>query len=182
MFISTRALMHPARGTLAMAFAAVFLLGLAAGVLIGPFFSSRKAVASTPVPPPPVTTQATDTPALRPHHPVQVVRIVDGDTFDARVNVWPGIDISTRVRLRGIDAPEIKARCSDEQARAQAARDALARMLAEGAVGIFGVTPDKYGGRVLADASTRQTADVSAALLQAGLARPYAGGRRQHWC
>ena len=120
--------------------------------------------------------------ALRPHHPVQVVRIVDGDTFDARVNVWPGIDISTRVRLRGIDAPEMQARCKDEQARAQAARDALARMLAEGAVGIFDVTLDKYGGRVLADASTRRTADVAAALLQAGLVRRYAGGRREHWC
>src|SRR5690606_14062943 len=139
-----------------------------------------KAVASTPAPA--RTLAPDDVSALRPHHPVQIVRIVDGDTFDARVNVWPGIDISTRIRLRGIDAPEMKARCKDEQARAQAARDALARMLAEGAVGIFGVTLDKYGGRVLAGASTRQTTDVSAALLQAGLVRPYAGGRREHWC
>lgn len=180
MFISTRALLHPALGILAMAFAVVFLLGLAAGALIGPFLSSRKAGASTPAPT--RTSVPDDVSAPRPHHPVQVVRIVDGDTFDARVNVWPGIDISTRVRLRGIDAPEMKARCKDEQARAQAAHDALARMLAEGAVGIFGVTPDKYGGRVLAEASTRRTADVSAALLQAGLVRPYAGGRREHWC
>ncbi len=76
----------------------------------------------------------------------------------------------------------MRARCKDEQARAQAARDALARLLAEGAVGISGVTLDKYGGRVLAEASTRRTADISAALLQAGLVRSYAGGRREHWC
>ena len=32
------------------------------------------------------------------------------------------------------------------------------------------------------EASTRRTPDVSAALLQAGLVRRYAGGRREHWC
>ena len=41
------------------------------------------------------------------------------------------------------------------------------------------VALDKYGGRVIADASTRSTPDVSAALLDAGLARRYAGGRRE---
>jgi len=167
---------------MATALAVVFLLGLGAGSLIGPSLAGRKAAAHTSPPPPAGNVLADDRPILRPHHPVQVMRIIDGDTFDARVHIWPGIDITTRVRLRGIDAPEIKARCKDEQARAQAARDALTHILAEGAVGIFGVTPDKYGGRVLAEASTRRTADISAALLQAGLVRPYAGGRREHWC
>ena len=55
-------------------------------------------------------------------------------------------------------------------------------MLAEGAVGISRVTPDKYGGRVVADASTRKTADVSAALLRTGVVRSYGGGRRDSWC
>ena len=41
---------------------------------------------------------------------------------------------------------------------------------------------DKYGGRVLADAATRATPDISAAMLAKGLARPYAGGRRDSWC
>jgi endonuclease YncB( thermonuclease family) len=113
---------------------------------------------------------------------VQVVRVLDGDTFEARVNVWPGIDITTKVRLRGVDAPELRAKCETEQARARAARDALAMMLSEGAVGISHVMPDKYGGRVVADASTRRTADVSAALLRAGVVRNYGGGRRDHWC
>ena len=39
-------------------------------------------------------------------HPVDVVRTIDGDTFEARVHLWPGLDMTTRVRLRGIDAPE----------------------------------------------------------------------------
>jgi hypothetical protein len=36
---------------------------------------------------------------------------------------------------------------------AEAARDALRDMLAEGAVGIAAVTPDKYGGRAVAPAN-----------------------------
>src|ERR1700680_2374477 len=43
----------------------------------------------------------------------EVVHVIDGDTFEARVAVWPGIEIKTKVRLRGIDAPELHARCDD---------------------------------------------------------------------
>ena len=39
-------------------------------------------------------------------HSVDVVRTIDGDTFEARVHLWPGLDMTTRVRLRGIDAAE----------------------------------------------------------------------------
>src|SRR3990167_3728255 len=37
-------------------------------------------------------------------HMANVLRTVDGDTFDARVALWPGLELNTRVRLRGIDA------------------------------------------------------------------------------
>jgi endonuclease YncB( thermonuclease family) len=49
-------------------------------------------------------------------------------------------------------------------------------------VTIFNIGPDKYNGRVVADAATRRTPSVSAALLSAGYARPYQGGRRSGWC
>jgi micrococcal nuclease len=111
-----------------------------------------------------------------------VVRVLDGDTFEARVRIWPGMEITTRVRLRGIDAPELRARCDDERMKALAARDALARLLAEGSVGISCVGQDKYGGRVDADVSTARTPDVSARMLEGGFARPYSGGRRASWC
>ena len=42
-------------------------------------------------------------------HPVDVVRTIDGDTFEARVHLAPDLNPTTRVRLRGIDAPELKA-------------------------------------------------------------------------
>jgi endonuclease YncB( thermonuclease family) len=115
-------------------------------------------------------------------HPAEVLRVIDGDTFEAKVNLWPGLDITTKVRLRGIDAPEMKARCGEERVKAEAARDALRSILDQGEVGISRVTLDKYGGRVDADASTASTPDVGGALLNAGLARRYNGGRRESWC
>ena len=187
MFSGLHTLSHPARGGAAIAVAGMFLLGLAAGTLVGPDLSRHTAArAATDASPaiadaPERATIASALP-MRTAYPAQVVRVLDGDTFEARVNVWPGLDTTTKVRLRGIDAPELRARCPHELAKAQAARDALIAILDEGAVGVSRVTLDKYGGRVVADASTRKTADVSAALLRLGLVRGYGGGRRESWC
>ncbi|HEU4804800.1 MAG TPA: nuclease, partial [Nitrobacter sp.] len=40
----------------------------------------------------------------------------------------------------------------------------------------------KYHGRIVADAATAQTPDVSAAMLASGHARAYHGGHRGSWC
>ena len=115
-------------------------------------------------------------------YPAEVLRVIDGDTFEARVHVWPGLDVNTKIRLRNIDAPELHARCADEAARAQAARTALETMLAAGPVTVSRIGIDKYGGRVDALAATRDTPDISTALLNGGFARIYDGGRRGSWC
>ena len=109
-------------------------------------------------------------------HPVEVVRTIDGDTFEARVHLWPGLEMTTRVRLRGIDAPELKASCPQELQLAEAAGSALRGLLDEGEVTIYNIGPDRYNGRVVADAATRRTENVSAALLAGGFARSYGGG------
>jgi endonuclease YncB( thermonuclease family) len=157
---------------------AVFVAGVLVGGLMVLTVQSRPApaVPSEPAPPPLARAAPTAT------HPAEVLRVIDGDTFEARVHVWPGLDITTKIRLRGIDAPELKARCPEERTMAEAARDALRDMLADGAVGVSGITLDKYGGRVVADAGTRSIANVSAQLLAKGYARSYDGRRRRGWC
>jgi micrococcal nuclease len=162
-----------------------FALGVAAGAVLRPTPNPQAA--------PPITLAAARTvdPATPPlagrldpglSYPAEVLRIIDGDTFEARVRVWPGLDVDTKVRLRGIDAAELHARCSDELAKAQAARTALETILAEGGVTISRVGIDKYGGRVDAAIATRNTADVSAAMLNGGWARSYDGRKRGSWC
>lgn len=113
--------------------------------------------------------------------PVDVIRTIDGDTFLARVHQRDGRDLVARVRLRGIDAPEMKASCQDELDKAEAATGALRNLLGQGGVTIYNLGSEKYG-RVLADVATRRTANVSAAMLAGGYARSYNGGHRNGWC
>ena len=154
--------------------AVMFLLGTIIGNSFGPAAAGRGENLSGAA--------AMALSAARQVHPADVLRVFDGDTFEARVRLWPGLDVTTKVRLRGVDAPELNARCFEEREKAEAARDALKRILAEGQSGLAQVTLDKYGGRVVAAASTVATPDVSSALIAAGVGLPYGGGRRQGWC
>jgi endonuclease YncB( thermonuclease family) len=175
MFLTLRSVPMPQRGRPLLAAAAAFAAGLTAGALIAPATAGRDTSKT-------VASDIRAASALRSGHPADVVRVIDGDTFEARVHIWPGMDVTTRVRLRGIDAPEMHARCDDERVKALAARDALVRILAEGSVGITRIGQDKYGGRVDADVSTANTPNVSEAMFDGGFARRYFGGRRESWC
>jgi endonuclease YncB( thermonuclease family) len=159
--------------------AGAFLLGAVGTAVVAPVLrpSAGSAATSFSVAPAPARPVATTT-----EYPAEVLQVIDGDTFEARVHLWPGLDITTRVRLRGIDAPEMHARCTGERRWAELARDALRAMLAEGAVGISEVALDKYGGRVDAAVTSAHTGNVAAALLAGGYARDYRGGRRGSWC
>jgi micrococcal nuclease len=160
----------------------IFGLGLAIGTMFDPALSLRAPSIAAAFSRPRFAA-----PAPRPFEPdrvyvAEVVRVIDGDTFEARVSVWPGLVVDTKVRLRNIDAPELHARCADELKRAVAARTALQTMLASGGVMISQVGLDKYAGRVDALVMTHAAADVSTALLSGGYARAYNGGRRMPWC
>jgi endonuclease YncB( thermonuclease family) len=173
-FLQPKPLAVPQPGRIWLAAAAIFAAGAVLGAVVAPSFRSpaiEPAARRSPAPSP-----------LALSYPAELVRVIDGDTFEARVRVWPGVEAVTRVRLRSVDAPEMKARCEAERVKAVAARDALARMLAARGVGISNVTQDKYGGRVDADVLAAGTGDVGEALVQLGLARRYDGGRRAGWC
>jgi endonuclease YncB( thermonuclease family) len=171
MILRDRFLSHS--GSLVLA-AFLFALGLGVGIGIAPVTAARNADAAAGV-------SSESAGSVRLAHRAEVLRVIDGDTFEARVHLWPGLSITTRVRLRGIDTPEMRGRCMDERVRAEQARDALRGILDQGEVAIARVTLDKYGGRVLADASTFATADVAAAMLEIGHARRYEA-RRASWC
>jgi endonuclease YncB( thermonuclease family) len=91
-----------------------------------------------------------------------VEEVVDGDTLRARVSIWLGQELRVLVRIRGIDAPEMRGRCDREKERARDATAALRRLVAPGAVVLTQVEGDKYFGRVLADVATPDAADVGA--------------------
>lgn len=112
----------------------------------------------------------------------RVIRVIDGDTFVAEIRVWFGQIVTEHVRIAGIDAPEIgsHARCTGEAEAAERARQFLAGLLGRGPVDLYQVRRDKYG-RALAQV-VAYGIDVPARMIEAGHARPYAGGRRLSWC
>jgi endonuclease YncB( thermonuclease family) len=135
----------------------------------------RSHVPFNPAQRPPFGENLPDTVAAR------VLWVSDGDTFEARVEVKPGLRIRTRVRLRGVDAPELHAKCEAERVGAQVAKRALQAILADGGVTLHALSEDKYG-RLLATVATRKTPDVARVLIAKGVARPYYGGHRDGWC
>ncbi len=124
---------------------------------------------------------AADTPLPGPI-PVEVLDVVDGDTIAVEARIWIDQRVVTRVRLAGIDAPEMRADCSDERALAEAARDHLAALVAQGAVSLSEVRYGTYAGRVVARVWVHGR-DAAADLRAAGLAVDYGGrGPRPDWC
>ena len=111
-----------------------------------------------------------------------VERVVDGDTLAVRVNVWLGQELRVLVRVRGIDAPELRGACEAEKAQARDATAALARLVADGSVVLSAIEGDKYYGRVVADVATPDGRHIGPSLISGGFVRPYDGGSRSGWC
>ena len=112
----------------------------------------------------------------------EVVRTVDGDTLDVRAKIWLRQEIAVAVRIRGIDAPELRARCPHEKEMAEAATAMLAAAVDGRPVRLARIEDDKYGGRVLADVITDTGLSVADVMLASGLVRAYQGGAREAWC
>ncbi len=121
-------------------------------------------------------------PALPGPIPAEVLEVLDGDTLLVRATIWLGQVVETHVRVDGLDAPEMRARCPRERELAESARDHARRLIGIAPVRLLDIQPDKYGGRVRARVLTGGGADLSAALIEAGLARPYHGEQRRPWC
>ena len=112
----------------------------------------------------------------------KVTRIIDGDTFDVRAQIWVGHYIETRVRLTGLDTPEIRGKCDSERQQARAAQDRLKHLIADKEIILENIENGKYAGRVLAAARTSGGLDIKDTLIAEGFARAYDGGKRLGWC
>mgnify|MGYP001162381144 FL=1 len=77
----------------------------------------------------------------------KLVRVVDGDTVDALIDLGFDVWVKKRIRLHGIDAPESRTRDSEEKIRGLAAKARLQELLgaSEGAFKLHSHGVGKYG-------------------------------------
>ena len=113
--------------------------------------------------------------------PFELVEVIDGDTFRARVDIWLGQSVTVKVRLQGVDTPEMNGKCAAEKKLARQAKAFAENWLKTNQVQLVNVHYGTYAGRVLATAQIKNGDSLSAALLAENLAKPYRG-RRAKWC
>lgn len=110
------------------------------------------------------------------------VRVIDGDTVVVDAHVWPGHRVRVSVRVRGIDAPELRSDCAREREAAETARRALGDFIGAGALVLRNIGEDKYFGRVVADLERADGSSAAEMLLRHDYAVAYDGGRRVPIC
>lgn len=106
-----------------------------------------------------------------------VKSVYDGDTFRAYL---PNYSNDQRVRVRGVDTPEIKGKCSSEKSAAIKARDFVRQHLKSATTIVLSdVGRDRYQ-RVLASVSV-DGKDLAQTLINKNLGRKWRG-KRESWC
>ena len=117
---------------------------------------------------------------------IELLRVVDGDTIDAKIDLGFDVSVKKRVRFMGVNTPESRTRDLEEKARGLAAKDRLKNLL-EGCNEIqlksHGV--GKYGrclGELhidIVDGQEKMTLEsINELLIKEGHAVEYHGGKR----
>lgn len=108
-----------------------------------------------------------------------ILRVIDGDTLLVEAEPWPQQKIEVYVRIRGIDAPELRSKCLAIRHAGLNARQAL-EALTSGSrkIQLTRIAGDKYFGRIVADVMLPDGVNAADRLLLAGLVTGYDGGRK----
>ena len=116
------------------------------------------------------------------------VRVVDGDTIDAEIDLGFDIKVTKRIRLGGINAPESRTRNKVEKKLGLAAKERLKEIL-DGAANCFELESKELGkfGRVIGRLHVDKIAGkdvitkvcVNDCLVKEGYAVEYDGGKRK---
>ena len=109
----------------------------------------------------------------------EVLRIVDGDTLDARIDLGFDVHVNKRIRLMGIDTWESRTRDKAEKAKGVAAKARLKELLKvdKNKFKLISHGTGKFG-RVLGDIEI-SVGNVCDILVEEGHAYSYFGGNKE---
>lgn len=109
----------------------------------------------------------------------KLLRVVDGDTVDALVDLGFSTFKKVRIRFYGMDAWESRTRDLEEKKKGLAAKDRVAELLELEAEGEFILQSHGLGkyGRCLGEIFIKDT-NINQQLIEEGHAKKYYGGKR----
>jgi len=112
----------------------------------------------------------------------KVISVYDGDTIRVNIDSFPDIiGKNISIRLKGIDAPEIKGKCQKEIDLAIMARDYLRNAINKSnQIELRNIKRGKYFrivGELYIDGI-----NVTKNLIKRKLAYHYSGGKKRTWC
>jgi micrococcal nuclease len=117
---------------------------------------------------------------------VKYIKVYDGDTINVELANLPKPLNAMKIRLNGIDTPELgfRAACEQEADKAKLAKNFLAKLLKNfDILYVYNYHWDKFGGRILGDLYTEEGLLIQDILVEHGYAVRYNGkGQRQSWC
>ena len=103
----------------------------------------------------------------------KLIKIIDGDTIDAEIDLGFKVSVRKRIRFLGINAPETRTRDLEEK---QAGLEAKSRLeaLFDASKGVFTLKSHGVGkfGRVLGEIFIDEV-NINNLLIEEGLARKY---------
>ena len=111
----------------------------------------------------------------------KLMRVVDGDTIDAEIDLGFNIFIKERIRFAGIDTPESRTRNKHEKSWGMAAKSRVIDLLnGDNSEFVLTTKIQKKGkfGRILGSIVLNDGTEVSEVLLSEKLAIPYEGGNK----
>lgn len=114
----------------------------------------------------------------------KVTKVIDGDTFEIETENQSLLiqELGLKIRVSGIDTPEMKGKCNKEKELAQKAKKIASILILNKDVKLSNVKWDKFGGRIDA---TVEIGDINLAqtLINNKLAVEYNGEKKsKNWC
>ena len=120
------------------------------------------------------------------NYKISPLRVIDGDTIDAEIDLGFDVKIKKRIRFMGINTPESRTRDLEEKARGLAAKDRVKQLLD----GCDNITLNSHGvgkfgrclGEIMLDMVDGQEkltlVSLNELLIKEGHAVEYDGGKR----
>ena len=112
---------------------------------------------------------------------IELIRVIDGDTIDAYIDLGFSVKVKKRIRFMGINTPESRTRDLEEKKRGLAAKDRVVCLLDEcDTIQLISHGVGKYG-RCLGELHINtggELKNLNELLISEGHAVAYFGGKR----